>query len=88
VKLIDCPKCGGKGKIEDPRWRSEELLKKMHRSGYSLRAIADKMGMSPPYLSDLTRGNRVVSPEMEARFNSALKRLKSKKKANHHAQNP
>lgn len=40
--------------------------------GLSLRAVAQQMGVSPAYLSDLERGNRAWSQSMVERFTGAL----------------
>lgn len=45
----------------------------------SLRAIANEMGISPPYLSDLERGNRKWSEELVDKFMKAMKNAKTDK---------
>jgi transcriptional regulator with XRE-family HTH domain len=51
------------------------MLRNLHASGHTLREVATAMGISPPYLSDLTRGNRLVDQEIERRFKNAIKQL-------------
>ena len=39
----------------------------------SLRKVAKKLKISPPYLSDLERGNRTFNADMVTRYKEALK---------------
>ncbi len=45
------------------------------KAGFSLRKVASAMNVSPPYLSDLERGNRAWSLKLSSDFNSALTSL-------------
>jgi predicted transcriptional regulator len=70
--MIDCPHCGGKGKIESDgsvglRWRKRRLS-----SGLSLRRLAYYMQISPAYLSDLELGRRGWNTGLERRYERAL----------------
>lgn len=59
-----CKKCGGSGELPMPG--SMRMLR--GKTGKSLRSIADKMGISASYLSDLERGNRQWDAELIARY--------------------
>lgn len=72
MKLTKCPTCSGSGKIPDRKAQADDLRKQRVRRGVSLRFVADKLGISAPYLSDLERGNRAWSDEMIAAFKKAL----------------
>lgn len=68
-----CIRCHGSGQEPDPKALGEAMRAKRERTGKSLRAVAEKMKISAPYLSDLERGNRLFSPEHVVRFEAALK---------------
>lgn len=46
------------------------------QAGISLRAVAREVGFSAPYVSDLERGNRDLSPSMLDQFEKAIARLR------------
>jgi transcriptional regulator with XRE-family HTH domain len=46
----------------------------------SLRAMAREVRLSPPYVSDLERGNRELSPPMLDEFEQAIARLRAIRK--------
>jgi len=62
----DCPKCGGSGKQEiiNP----EALRKRRKAAGLSLRDMAKRLELSPPYISDVERGNRPCTPWLEHEY--------------------
>lgn len=43
------------------------------KAGKSLRHVADKLGYTAAYISDLERGNRPFTEEMIVRYKAALK---------------
>jgi transcriptional regulator with XRE-family HTH domain len=43
-------------------------------TGISLREVARRMNITPPYLSDLERGNRTWTDELCERFQKALRK--------------
>ncbi len=49
-----CRLCGGQTKILNPAW----LRRQRQLAGFSLRALARRVGVSAPYLSDIERGAR------------------------------
>jgi transcriptional regulator with XRE-family HTH domain len=63
-----CPKCGGTGQMVDPG----DMRRLRLASGKSLREVADQMGISPAYLSDLERGNRQWNGDLAGRFLAAV----------------
>jgi predicted transcriptional regulator len=56
---------------DDPRGPRKARLE----ASLSLTAVAKAMGYSPPYLSDLERGNRRWNTELVRKFNQAIKTL-------------
>lgn len=67
-----CPHCKGSGKVMDPRRVGDALRAKRESKGFSLRRIADCMGISSVYLSDLERGRRDWNDTMLERYEQAL----------------
>lgn len=59
---VACPDCGGLGYHEVVNVRKIRLLRK--ESGISLRIMADKLGISASYLSDMELGRRRMSFEL------------------------
>lgn len=67
-RLVPCPLCGGTRKrLNGPwlRYRRVEIEQ-------SLRTIAQRVGISAAYLSDLERNRREASDEVESRLLFAL----------------
>ena len=58
----------------------EYLRHAREAAGVSLRAMAREVGFSPPYVSDLERGNRELSPTMLDQFEEAIARLRAIRK--------
>jgi transcriptional regulator with XRE-family HTH domain len=50
-----------------------DLRKKRKERGFSLKEVAERMGISMPYLSDLERGNRRWSDNLKHIFENAIK---------------
>ncbi len=46
-------------------------------AGLSLRKVAELMGLSPPYLSDIERGRRNWSAVLLQQYNNALQGIKT-----------
>ena len=73
VKKMACPKCGGSGKVDDPRAIGEDMRKRREASGLSLREVARRIRTSAPYLCDLELGRRTGwTQDMIERVNAAL----------------
>jgi predicted transcriptional regulator len=73
--IVDCPYCGGTGKVETDtsigmRWRQRRV-----EAGVSLRQAAYVMQISPAYLSDLELGRRGWNTGIERRYEQALKQI-------------
>lgn len=73
---IKCRACNGTGThvVADP----ESLKQARVKAGISLRQLADKLGFTAPYLSDIERGRRACTFIIESAYNE----LKPKKKEN------
>ncbi|HYN07412.1 MAG TPA: helix-turn-helix transcriptional regulator [Vicinamibacterales bacterium] len=52
------------------------LRQAREQAGVSLRAMARAVGYSAPYVSDLERGHRELSPTMLDQFEEAITRLR------------
>jgi transcriptional regulator with XRE-family HTH domain len=52
------------------------LRQAREQAGVSLRAMARAVGYSAPYVSDLERGHRELSPTMLDQFEHAIARLR------------
>lgn len=50
-----------------------DLRKKRKKRGFSMKEVAERMGISMPYLSDLERGNRRWSDDLIQVFENAIK---------------
>jgi transcriptional regulator with XRE-family HTH domain len=50
-----------------------DLRKRRKERGFSLKEVAERMGISMPYLSDLERGNRRWSDDLIQVFENAIK---------------
>lgn len=68
-----CRRCGGSGRELDPRAIGEQMRKLRLASKKSLREVASTMRISPPYLSDLERGNRAFTECLLTLYKDALK---------------
>lgn len=58
MKLMQCPKCEGTGKVLDPRAEGEVLRKYRQKCAVSLREMSRRLGVSAAYLSDIELGKR------------------------------
>jgi hypothetical protein len=59
-----CSQCGTPRSRMNPAW----LRWKRQRAELTLRAFADKAGVSAPYICDIELGRRTCLPEMRARY--------------------
>ena len=72
---IPCLACRGVGYIENPVYRGQEMRKlRMKAPRQTLTDVADRMGFSKGYLSDLELGRRAWNEELIAAYEKALKR--------------
>ena len=53
-----CKHCSGTGEAPDWAVLGQRIRDARVRKGVSLRALARRVGVSAPYLSDMERGNR------------------------------
>ncbi len=68
-----CSHCGGSGREVDPKAVGQQMRDLREKAGHSLRFVSRAMGIKPPYLSDLERGNRAFNEGLIASFKEALK---------------
>jgi len=68
--------------VKKTKGNPEYLRQTRQQAGVSLRAMAAEVGYSAPYVSDLERGNRDLSPTMLDQFESAIARLRAARRDN------
>ena len=68
----NCPRCKGTGKVSKPD--PDSLRKAREEAGISLRAMADALGFSAPYLSDIERGNRTCPIQIAKAYTAFVKK--------------
>lgn len=68
-----CSHCKGSGRELDPHAVGWQMRSVREKAGKSLRHVADKLGYTAAYISDLERGNRPFTEEMIVRYKAALK---------------
>ncbi len=73
VPTRSCSHCGGTGREMDPVAIGKQLRELRQKAGMSLRTVADRLGFTAPYISDLERGNRSFTQELAAKYREALK---------------
>lgn len=54
------------------------LRKKRKERGFTLKEVANRMGVSTPYLCDLEHGNRKWNDDLIQSFENAIKILKGR----------
>lgn len=65
VKYVaTCPSCGAPAGLINPAW----LRWRREQAGLTQKQLAQRLGLSSPYLSDVERGNRRCSPQLRARY--------------------
>lgn len=69
---MQCPKCGGSGQVDDPRQTGADARRRRLAVGLSLRGVAQTMGFSPSYLSDLELGKRAWNAYLTSQYAKAL----------------
>lgn len=74
---IKCPRCGGTGHIDNPVAIGEQMRKLRLAKGIGLREIAQDIGFSAPYVSDLERGRRAWSPNVKRWYLQSIKHWKN-----------
>lgn len=72
-KTIACNKCNGSGEIENAAYRGQEMRKLRQATGLSLRKVAERMGRSAAYISDLELGRRGWSGALIRAYEKALR---------------
>ena len=67
-----CPHCGGSGQVYDDGAVGELVRTNRELRRVSLRKVAERMGYSPSYLSDLELGRRRWSAGLLDRYKKAV----------------
>lgn len=78
AEMIDCPKCGGTGKIRDNGKLAAEMVKLRETKVLTLTEVAKEMSLSKAYISDLEHGRRTWSVTLEKRYLDAISLLSKK----------
>lgn len=71
MKMNPCQWCNGTGKSYDHAYVGAEMRKFRKSRGVVLRVVADKLGYSIPYLSDLEKGYRNWRTDLIEKFKKA-----------------
>jgi predicted transcriptional regulator len=72
-KTRPCERCNGTGERENAVYRGQEMRKLREASGMSLRRVAELMGLSAAYISDLELGRRDWSLKLITAYEKALR---------------
>ena len=67
-----CRRCGGTGHEPDHERIGEAMRRDREAAGLTLVQIAERMGVSGSYLSDLERGKRAWHEPIRQRYLTAL----------------
>lgn len=70
---MKCTACNGTGKVEDPDELAAALRSERIAANLTLQDIGDVLHLSAPYLSDLERGNRLITAQRAEEFRKAIK---------------
>lgn len=62
--MMPCPECCGSGLVVDPVYLGARVRSAREATGESLRAVANRLGCSAPFLCDLEKGRRGWSGEV------------------------
>lgn len=73
--VMRCPKCGGQGTIADPRAAGEAARKARIKADVTLRRLAEEMGFSAAYLSDLENGRRNWDEDLTDLYYERLRKI-------------
>lgn len=60
-----CPICAGTGKIMDRKTAAKQLREARRKAGMTQAELANILGVSPRYVSDLECGQRALSHRLE-----------------------
>jgi transcriptional regulator with XRE-family HTH domain len=69
---VKCQRCGGTGVEPDQVAIGARMRQKRRAAGMTLRDVAERVGKSLPYLSDLERGRRAWNAGITRDFLSAV----------------
>lgn len=75
---MKCQRCGGTGKVQDPRLLGAAKRKARETAGVTLRSLAKAMTFTAAYISDLELGRREWSNGMSEHYDECLKKLSRK----------
>jgi hypothetical protein len=69
--MKECPKCHGTGKVRDDAELGKQMQDKRKAAGFTLKHVAEGMGVSIGYLCDLEHGRRLWSAKLQESFINA-----------------
>lgn len=72
MTTMKCPRCKGTGKVTDYVALGAKLKKKRENANLTLREVAELMGISISYLSDLEHGRKKWTIAKTEAFNRAI----------------
>ena len=72
-----CRRCAGTGREPDHGAKGAEMKRKRLATGFSMRQLARKMGISNAYLCGLERGSKAWNDGLERRYVEALENMKN-----------
>lgn len=70
---MECPLCGGAGKVEDPRFEGERWRSLRLAASLTAKELARRIGWTDSYIVDLELGRRRWTEKKRKRFMGALK---------------
>lgn len=71
-----CPRCGGRGTIEDDRVVGARFRRMRKMARVTMRQVGDAMGLTEGHVSYLELGKRTFAPDLQLRYTEALRQLK------------
>ncbi len=71
-----CQLCNGTGNEVDQRVVGIQMAEKRRQMGIHARAVALHLYRSPSYISDLERGRRTWTTDLQTKYLKALEELK------------
>jgi predicted transcriptional regulator len=60
-EVVSCPRCGGRGVVDNPKAQGAKMRKVRDEAGVTLREVAAFMKLSVGYLSDMEHGRKAWS---------------------------
>lgn len=72
IKTMPCQNCNGTGRIVDPRSFGASLRASRERVGLTLREMARRLSLSPPFVSDVEQGRRSFSEQNLEKYQTVI----------------